>query len=291
MSKFINPMTDFGFKYIFGREESKPFLIDFLNNILKDEPGFDTIISLEYLDKEKSRARKGERGVIYDIHCTSSNGSKFTVEMQNNEQAYYIDRMIYYASKAIVDQGRTGHDWMYEYDPVYVISFMNFVSDNFGDAFRTDAALCDLRTHRPISDKQRYIFIQLPLFDKHSPEECTDDIDRWYYVFINMSTMETMPFRQQKILFDKLSNVASYANLSREDRMAYDADLKAYRDMVGQLAFAEAKGYALGKAQGEAKVWAEIVTSMRSTGMNDETIAKITGQTMDRIRSLGSHEP
>lgn len=62
MSKFINPMTDFGFKYIFGREESKPFLIDFLNNILKDEPGFDTIISLEYLDKEKSRARKGERG-------------------------------------------------------------------------------------------------------------------------------------------------------------------------------------------------------------------------------------
>ncbi len=22
MSKFINPMTDFGFKYIFGREES-----------------------------------------------------------------------------------------------------------------------------------------------------------------------------------------------------------------------------------------------------------------------------
>ncbi len=104
MSKFINPMTDFGFKYIFDREESKPFLIDFLNNILKDEPGFDTIISLEYLDKEKSRARKGERGVIYDIHCTSSNGSKFTVEMQNNDQAYYIDRMIYYASKAIVDQ-------------------------------------------------------------------------------------------------------------------------------------------------------------------------------------------
>lgn len=68
--------------------------------------------------------------------------------------------------------------------------------------------------------------------------------------------------------------------------------------MVGQLAFAEAKGYALGEAKGyalgeakgEAKVWAEIVTSMRSNGMNDETIAKITGQTMDRIRSLGSPE-
>ncbi|MFG6425124.1 MAG: Rpn family recombination-promoting nuclease/putative transposase [Muribaculaceae bacterium] len=62
MSTYINPMTDFGFKYIFGREESKDFLIDFLNNLLKDEPGFDTIIDLQYLDKEKSRRRKRERG-------------------------------------------------------------------------------------------------------------------------------------------------------------------------------------------------------------------------------------
>ncbi len=69
MSTYINPMTDFGFKYIFGREESKDFLIDFLNNLLKDEPGFDKIVDLQYLDKEKSRRRKRERGVIYDIHC------------------------------------------------------------------------------------------------------------------------------------------------------------------------------------------------------------------------------
>ena len=49
MSRYINPMTDFGFKYIFGREESKPFLIDFLNCLLHDEPEFDTIVDLVYL--------------------------------------------------------------------------------------------------------------------------------------------------------------------------------------------------------------------------------------------------
>ncbi|NWF66641.1 MAG: PD-(D/E)XK nuclease family transposase, partial [Campylobacterales bacterium] len=31
---FINPFTDFGFKRIFGEEESKPLLISFLNDIL-----------------------------------------------------------------------------------------------------------------------------------------------------------------------------------------------------------------------------------------------------------------
>lgn len=103
--------------------------------------------------------------------------------------------------------------------------------------------------------------------------------------------METMPFRQQKLLFDKLSDVASYANLSHDDRMAYDADLKAYRDMVGQLAFAEnkgeTKGYARGFAQGEAKGWAEAVMSMRLNGMDDDTIAKVTGRSLEWIRSIG----
>ena len=99
--------------------------------------------------------------------------------------------------------------------------------------------------------------------------------------------METMPFRQQKLLFDKLSDVASYANLSHDDRMAYDADLKAYRDMVGQLAFAENKGYARGFDQGEAKGWAEAVMSMRLNGMDDDAIAKVTGRSLEWIRSIG----
>jgi len=176
MATFINPMTDFGFKYLFGREDSKDFLIDFLNNLLKDEPGFEPIVSLDYLDKEMSRCRKDERGVIYDIYCTTSQGHHFNVEMQNSDQRYYVDRMIYYASRWIVEQGQTGEDWKYQYSPVYTISFMNFVSSNLEHKFRIDAAICDLANGKPISNKQRYIFIQLPLFDKHSPEECLEEI-------------------------------------------------------------------------------------------------------------------
>lgn len=41
MGAFIHPFTDWGFKHIFGREESKDILIEFLN------------------DSEASRKRKG----------------------------------------------------------------------------------------------------------------------------------------------------------------------------------------------------------------------------------------
>lgn len=288
MSKYINPMTDFGFKYIFGREESKPFLIDFLNCLLHDEPEFDTIVDLVYLDKEKSRSRRKERGVIYDIHCTSSNGRQFTVEMQNSGQAYYIDRMIYYASKAIVDQGKTGPDWQYRYNPVYVVSFMNFVHDMFGDELRTDAALCDLKTKKPISDKLRYIFIQLPLFRKVSPEECVSDMDRWYYVFINMKNMETMPFTQENRLFSRLADMASYANLSPEDKLAYDADLKAYRDIMGQLSFAEARGIEKGIEKGRLAAVAEMVFKMDKEGIPIGQIARLVKMNVEEVgRMLG----
>ena len=33
MQTYIDPFTDFGFKRIFGSEESKPLLISFLNDI------------------------------------------------------------------------------------------------------------------------------------------------------------------------------------------------------------------------------------------------------------------
>jgi hypothetical protein len=35
--KYINPLTDFGFKKLFGTEPNKMLLIDFLNQILPDK--------------------------------------------------------------------------------------------------------------------------------------------------------------------------------------------------------------------------------------------------------------
>ena len=75
---------------------------------------------------------------------------------------------------------------------------MNFVMEGYDDRFRIDAAICDMRTGKPFSDKQRYIFIQTPLFDKKTPGECVTDLDQWMYNIINMPTMETMAFTQQR---------------------------------------------------------------------------------------------
>ena len=47
--KFINPLTDFGFKKLFGSEPNKNLLIDFLNEILPEQ---HTIENLTYAKNE-----------------------------------------------------------------------------------------------------------------------------------------------------------------------------------------------------------------------------------------------
>ena len=78
MGKFINPFTDVGFKKIFGQEVSKDLLIDFLNDLLVGER---SIKDITFLDKELLPEYMGDRGVIYDIYCTTEAGEHIIVEM------------------------------------------------------------------------------------------------------------------------------------------------------------------------------------------------------------------
>ena len=54
---------------------------------------------------------------------------------------------------------------------------------------RTDIILADCDTHELFSDKMRFIFIELPSFDKEE-EQCENDFERWIYVLTGLSAEE-----------------------------------------------------------------------------------------------------
>ena len=101
MGRFINPFTDFGFKFLFGREVEKELLIDFLNDLLVGE---HVITDIQFLNSEQQPEVKTERGLIYDIYCRTNTGEHIIVEMQNREQPYFKDRALFYLSRAITQQ-------------------------------------------------------------------------------------------------------------------------------------------------------------------------------------------
>ena len=287
MGRFISPFVDFGFKYIFGREESKPFLIDFLNGLLSEDKDFSPIVNLTYRDKERSKDRKGGRSVIYEIHCETEDGRFFTVEMQNAHQANFSDRLLYYFSKGVVAQGKAGTDWNYDLQPIYVVAFMNFKLKEFEQQFKIDAEIRDSISTKLLTDKARFILLQLPNFSKATDKDgCETDLEKWMYNIINMPTMETMAFTEERQLFAKLEQMASYAALNEDEQRQYDADLKAYRTITGQMKSAKDEGKAEGRAEGRAEAEQNMIREMFREGLSFEVIARIAKTTVEHIKKI-----
>jgi len=115
---------------------------------------------------------------------------------------------------------------------------MDFVSDSpVLKGFRTDLVLTDLQTRQRVSDRMRIVYLQLPLFDKHTEAECLDIFDCWIYIVKNMNMFEQMPFREKYPVFRKLAEIGDLRKLSREELDLYDEDIKNMRDIYATRKF------------------------------------------------------
>ena len=283
MTKFINPFTDVGFKRIFGQEINKDLLIDFLNSLLVGERH---IHDIQFLDKEILGESVADRNCIYDIYCTDENGEQFIV-------AYFRERAVYYLARAISRQGERGLAWQFNLKAVYGIFFMNFRLEDIKPKLRTDICLEDRDTHELFSDKMRFVFLQLPLFDKEE-NECENDFERWIYVLKNMDTLQRLPFKARNAVFQKLEEIVDIASMSKEDRIKYDESIKVYRDnLVTELYAVQQgrqqgikEGRQQGIQQGIQQEKTDVARRMKAKGYADADIADMTGLPLETIATL-----
>lgn len=89
---------------------------------------------------------------------------------------------------------------------------MNFTLKETPQKLKTDVMLLDRETHETFSDKLRFIFIELPCFNK-AEDECENDFERWIYVLKNMEILDRMPFTAYKAAFEKLEKITDIAAL------------------------------------------------------------------------------
>ena len=80
--RYINPLTDFGFKRLFGTEPNKDLLIDFLNVVL---PNAHQVQNLTFRNNENIGNTLIDRKAIFDIYCQGETGEKFIVEIQKGK--------------------------------------------------------------------------------------------------------------------------------------------------------------------------------------------------------------
>lgn len=283
--KYINPFTDFGFKKLFGEEANKDILMDFLNELLREEEG--EITELRFLRNENLGAMQADRKAIFDIYCESARGEKFIVEMQKAKQDFFKDRSVFYSTFPIRDQAERG-DWNYELNAVYTIGILDFVFHDDRtdpDKFIYRVKLSDIETNKVFYDKLTFMYLEMPKFRK-KPEECTTHFERWLYLLSHLSEMEDTPEHFKEGIFAKLFGEAEIARFDKKQLMAYDESLKYYRDLKNSVDTAWGEGHAEGREEGARDHAVETARKMKKDGVALDVIRKYTGLPVVEIEGL-----
>ncbi len=223
----------------------------------------------------------------------TKDGSRFIVEMQKAEQAYFKDRSLYYSTFAIREQAPKGQRWDYHLDSVYTVGVLNFEfrDDEYpADKYRHEVKLKDVEDNHVFYDKLTFVYLEMPKFNK-SEDELETMFDKWMFVLRNLS-------RLLDRVFDKLFRQAEIAKYSDAERRQYEASLKEYWDYNSTMDTAFGKGMEKGIKEGMEKGIKEglekgkeeanrsTALRMKLRGFSLEDIAAITSLPLDEIEKM-----
>ncbi|WP_046242916.1 Rpn family recombination-promoting nuclease/putative transposase [Hymenobacter terrenus] len=284
VEKYINPFTDYGFKRLFGEEPNKELLLDFLNELLREEQG--QITALTYLKSENLGTTDLDRKAIFDIYCENERGEKFIVELQKTKQNFFKDRTVYYSTFPIREQAQRA-DWNFELKAVYTVAILDFVFEEDKEQvakYRYDVKLTDQETQRVFYDKLTFIYLEMPKFNK-TVDELETRFEKWLYVIRNLNRLDRVPDKLRERVFEQLFETAEIARFSPEQVRSYEDSLKHYRDLKNSLDTAREEG----REEGREEERKGIARKMQAAGLPAATIAAVTGLTETQIEELNSN--
>ena len=241
---------------------------------------------------------------------------------------YVKDRTLYYVCRAVSRQIESpsskevpvpedpmiareplvAYGKQYRLPTIYGIFLMNFKEENLEAKFRTDTVLSDRDTGKIINPHLRQIYLQFPYFTKEL-SDCHTLYDKLIYALKNMSNWNRMPDALKEQVFEHLARLAAVADLSEENRIAYDKALDRYRvnliaeederrrnEEMRRKAAEEGmkegrkegrkEGLKEGLEKGEKKKQLEIACNLKKAGISIEVIAVSTGLTIEEIETI-----
>jgi predicted transposase/invertase (TIGR01784 family) len=278
MPSYINPFTDFGFKKLFGEEESKIYLIDFLNSVF--EGYIPQIAELSYGKNEHLGNTQIDRNAIFDLYCKNEKGERFIIELQKAKQTYFRERTLFYSTFAIQEQAEK-NEWNFKLDPIYCIGILNFKFDKEESKYFHFGKIIDTESHKTLIDTLNFAYLECPKFNKKISQDSTNH-DKWLYVLTQLERLEKFPQELQNKIFEGFFNKANILKLTPEDKEQYNNSIKYYRDNHNVAETARLEG----KREGEVSQAIKMAQKMKLDKVSLEVIAKYTGLDILQIENL-----
>ena len=276
---------DWFIKFMFRDKSDFDILEGFLSELLKDD-----IKILEILESEGNQSKKIDKFNRVDIMIKNSKGEHIIVEVQNNEEYDYLQRILYGTSKTIIENIAKGQSYAFVKKIISVSVVYFKVGQGEDYIYHGMTQFIGIHKH----DELLLSPEQQQLFSKQKPQDLypeyylikagdfnennvNDTLDEWVY-FLKTGHVKDS-FKAQGL--DKAKQKLDVAKLSPRNRAAYERDTK---HLHSEASWAETQ---LKKEQDSMKKKAfEIAKKMKTANESIEKIIEYTDLSQDEIEKI-----
>ncbi|MCQ2136107.1 MAG: Rpn family recombination-promoting nuclease/putative transposase [Bacteroidales bacterium] len=285
-TRFAKMTVDTVFKRIFGSEDYKLATIGLIKGIL----GID-VVDVRFLRNELVRETQDSRGAFIDVLAECQDGTRVMVEMQNSRQDFFLQRMVYYASKIIAMQGDIG-EWDYNFSETYIIAFLNFdimgivsgeellaaAPNRYSFTYETR----EINTGALLPNSTRYKILLLEKFDKKI-EELSTYPEKLLYLLQHASELTDVPENLQGDPYiDTVLAASEMAGFTKEQELQYFIDMRNEWDIINERKLAVREAV----EKNTAEVTETIAKAFISKGMSPEIVSECTKLDIDTVKKL-----
>ena len=245
--KFIDPKIDFAFKKIFGGEDTKDILINFIESLL-GLSGDKKLKDINIMDPFSPPRIKGFKMSIIDVKCTDMRGVTYIVEMQVKKTKAFFKRIQYNAAKTYANQIAEGADYP-KLNQVIAVTITGFTLFEDIDAYVTRHATKETETGNEYLSGIIYYVVELSKFNKKI-ENLKNILDKWIWFIKYASEIEDVPDNMKEDVFVHAFEKARVANMTALELEYYDKASMAIADEVGAIELAKEEGEEKGRKEG-----------------------------------------
>lgn len=288
MKKYIDIKCDFAFKFCM---QDEVIMKSFLNAILEGE--IDKITSVKYENVEMPKEHKGERGVCFDLLCTTEKGETVLVEMQNTAQKFFKTRAAYYTYQLMRRQIKRGDNWnkrKEDISPIIGIFIMGESNGQFNKAI-TRCSEFDRDELIESWDRIHKFFLSLPHFQFDEANITAQNI--WMEFFKNLGNMDRISpsvYERADEGLLKLLKKAESSALTDEEINLYEASMKRLEDEIDMKEYGfeigMEKGLKEGREEGMKEGMKATILLLQNSGMTLDEIQEKLQLTQEDINKL-----
>ena len=283
--KFINPKVDYAFKKIFGSQQSKDFLISFLNGIIYN--GEKTIKDLTIVNPFNPGKIISLKETYLDVKAVLVDGSIVIIEMQMARRTAFNKRVAYNLSKAYANQLDKGENYPL-LNPAIALTITDFILfKNTDDNINKDDYINkfvfqeETKKYKCLEKELRLIFVELPKFKK-SLSELKNLTDKWIYFLQEAASFDEIPENLGEVAeIEQALNMANFINMTPEELEIVENRGIAMQDERGRIAYAEEQA-----RLNQTIALVKLLITQRFGEVNDEISSQIEGLPLEDVEDL-----